>query len=111
MLAVTEGLNSKTAEYLAKNNGQTDPESRDTSTNNSPFGSPFYHLSKNAQMIQEVLLPQDSTGGNKYSQTKSDEQINALFQRILDTPTESDRSNVNDFATTTSEPDTEGQKQ
>ena len=121
MLALKEGLNSKTAEYLAKNNGQTDPESRDTSTNNSPFGSPFYHLSKNAQMIQEAFQQfQASNGGNKSSQEeeeepKSNEDIKASFQRNMNKITAlTERDCANDFATSASEKsdsDTKGHEQ
>ena len=121
MLAVTEGLNSKTAEYLAKNNGQTDPESRDTSTNNSPFGSTYDYLSKQAQTITQVvahLQSQASNGSNKSSQAeeeeapKSNEDIKASLQRIDNILTESD--SANDFATKASEKsdsDTKGHKQ
>ena len=123
MLALKEGLNSKTEEYLAKNNGQTAPESRDNSTNNSPFGSTYDYLSKQAQTITQVvahLQSQASNGGNKSSQEeekepKSNEDMKDSFQHIMNKITAlTERDCANDFATKASEksaPDTKDHEQ
>ena len=124
MLAVTEGLNSKTAEYLAKNNGQTDPVGGDIRITNPTFTFSFDDFKERSQWISQKVKAlqqsQASNGGNKSSQEeeeepKSNEDIKASFQRNMNKITAlTERDCANDFATSASEKsdsDTKGHEQ
>ena len=86
-----EGLDSQTAEYLTKNNGQTDSEGRDTSVTNPTFSVSSDDLKEQPQeiyqdiyqLIEALQQSQASNGGNKSSQEEEEEpKSNGSFRKF-----------------------------